>query len=298
MRILNFGSLNIDYVYEVDHFVKPGETLSSLSYSRNTGGKGLNQSVALARAGAEVYHAGKVGDEGVFLKDYLAESGVHVEHIFVTPVPTGHAFIQVEKTGENAIVLYGGANRAVGSQDIDQVLYRFEAGDCLLLQNEISSMEELMEKAYRRGMEIFFNPAPMDEQVLSYPLDKVGWFIVNELEGSILSGAQEPEDIPRAFMAKYPESRLVLTLGSRGAVYADRNTTIEMPACRVRAVDTTAAGDTFIGYFLASLTGGAEVRSALETAVQAAALCVTRPGAADSIPTAAEVAAFLPGRPG
>lgn len=297
MAVLNFGSLNIDHVYEVDHFVRPGETLAGNTYARHCGGKGLNQSVALARAGAEVFHAGKVGNEGDVLVDYLRGSGADVSRIAVSETPTGHALIQVDAGGENAIILYGGANRAVTPEDADRVLEGFSATDVLLMQNEISSTGYIMEKAAARGMEIFFNPAPMTREVLEYPLDRVGWFIVNEIEGEMLSGATEPEDVAGALIEKFPASRVVLTLGSRGVLYADSQRTLEVPAYRVQPVDTTAAGDTFIGYFIASLTGGADVKAALDTACRAAALCVTRPGAAGSIPDRAAVAAFEPGRP-
>lgn len=297
MAVLNFGSLNIDYVYEVDHLVKPGETLDSLSFSKHRGGKGLNQSIALARAGAQVYHAGKVGDGGSFLVDYLAEAGVDTGYVGEDAGPTGHAFIQVDRSGENSIILYGGANRTIEPRYISEVLGNFSASDALLLQNEISSMPQIMEQAAARGMEIFFNPAPMNDQVLSYPLDRVTWFIVNEIEGQMLSGADKPEDITGALLGRYPKARVVLTLGSRGARYAEGSTVLDVPAYPVQPVDTTAAGDTFIGYFIASLVGGGSLADSLDAACRAAALCVTLPGAAGSIPTRAAVAAFRPGRP-
>jgi len=298
VAVLNFGSLNIDHVYEVPHFVEPGETLDSHSYTRHCGGKGLNQSVALARAGAEVFHAGKVGAEGGFLIRYLRDAGVDVHNITLSETPTGHALIQVDSTGENAIILYGGANREIAADDADRVVQRCSGSDVLLLQNEISSTAEIILKAADRGMEVFFNPAPMTEKVFTYPLDTVRWFIVNEIEGAMLSGAERPEDIPAFLLRKYPHARVVLTLGSRGAVYADTEETLEVPAYRVKAVDTTAAGDTFIGYFIASLTGGGDVKAALEEACKAAALCVTRPGAAGSIPDREAVMGFDPGGEG
>ncbi len=294
MAVLNFGSLNIDHVYEVPHFVRPGETLGSYSYTRHCGGKGLNQSVALARAGAEVFHAGKIGAEGDFLIHYLRDAGVDVQNITLSETPTGHALIQVDSSGENAIILYGGANREIAPDNADRVVQRFSGSDVLLMQNEISSTADIMLKAAGRGMEVFFNPAPMTKEVFTYPLDTVRWFIVNEIEGAMLSGARRSVDIPPALLKKYPHARVVLTLGSQGVIYADTEGTLEVPAYRVKAVDSTAAGDTFIGYFIASLTGGGDVRSALEVACKAAALCVTRPGAAGSIPDRAAVMGFDP----
>lgn len=288
-RILNFGSLNIDRVYAVDHFVRPGETLSSSAYHVFMGGKGSNQSLALAYAGARVAHAGKLGRDGVWLKDRLQRAGVDTTHLTITDQPSGHAVIQVNRHGENAIILFGGANRAITRKDAARVLKHFNRSDILLLQNEISAIPDIMRTAAKKGMKIVFNPAPMHRSVLSYPLRLVDIFIVNEIEGAQLTGRKQPEQIAAAMRRRFPRAAIVLTLGARGVLYADRTTTFKVPAAKVRVVDTTAAGDTFIGYFLAELTRGVDARSALKTANRAAAICVTRPGAADSIPKRSEV---------
>jgi ribokinase len=284
MRILNFGSLNIDHVYRVPHFVRPGETLSSDSYQQFAGGKGFNQSVALARAGATVFHAGKIGPEGGWLLEILREAGASTDYVFVEETPTGHALIQVEESGENAIILYGGANRTISPADVDQVLGHFAPGDFLLLQNEISSMAQIITRGSERGLRIVFNPAPMEATVLDYPLEAVSLFIVNEGEGQALTGESEPGAILAAMRGRFPRAATVLTLGAAGAIYADETVRVEVPAVVVKAVDTTAAGDTFTGYFLAALSSGEAVEAALHLAAKAAAICVTRPGAADSIP--------------
>ena len=290
-RILNFGSLNIDHVYRVPHFVRPKETLASADYHRFAGGKGFNQSIALARAGADVAHAGRIGPDGAWLRDLLAGAGVGVRHLLTGDAPTGHAIISVTPDGQNSIVLYGGANRTVTAADAAETLADFGAGDWLLLQNEISAMPEIMRLAAARGLRIALNPAPMDAAVPSYPLESVACLIVNEIEGAQLAGAVEPQAILDALRRRLPAAEVVLTLGEQGVLAAGPDAdAVRVPAVRVAKVaDTTAAGDTFTGYYLAGLLRGAEFRDALATACRAAAICVTRPGAADSIPTRAEV---------
>ena len=289
MKILNFGSLNIDHVYSVDHFVRPGETLASRSYRRYAGGKGNNQSIALARAGAQVWHAGKVGRDGEWLIDNLRRAGVNTAHIKFADVPTGHAIIQVNAEGENCIVLYGGANQTVSQRDAKAVLSRFDVGDVLLLQNEISAVPDILRIATDHGMTIVFNPAPMDASVLSYPLDRVAVFIINETEGSQFTGQGEPDRILDGMLERYPRSATILTLGARGAVYAHASERVAVPAENVKAVDTTAAGDTFTGFFVTEFARGSEVELSLRMACKAAAICVTRRGAADSIPRREEL---------
>lgn len=287
MKIINFGSINIDHVYAVEHFVRPGETLESESYALFSGGKGANQSIALARAGAEVIHAGKVGADGGWLKTKLRDNGVDVSLVESVSAPTGHAVIQVNREGENAIIIHGGANRSVSETNIEKVLERAEKGDCLLLQNEINAVDKILAKA--KDLTVVFNPAPMSDDVKDYPLECVDIFIVNEVEGEALSGQREPGLILDAMLELYPKSRTVLTLGKAGVIYADGEQRINVPALQVEAVDTTGAGDTFIGYFLAELSRGSEIETCLQMGVKASALCVAQKGAADSIPTLEEV---------
>lgn len=290
MKILNFGSLNIDHVYGVDHFVRPGETLASKRYQRFSGGKGNNQSIALARAGASVWHAGKIGGDGAWLLDLLRQAGVNTSLVACGTTPTGHAIIQVQKDGENCIVLYGGANQTITPADARAVLVRFRAGDYLLLQNEISSIPAIMRIAARRKMKIVFNPAPMSRRVCQCPLKLVDIFIVNQIEGAELTGAKGARRIIAAMRRRYPKAMVIMTLGARGAICAHAAGRLQVPGRKVKAVDTTAAGDTFIGYFIAAYTQSANVGKALQIACKAAAICVTRPGAADSIPFRKEVA--------
>lgn len=289
MKILNFGSLNIDYVYQVDHFVAAGETLGSSRMDRNTGGKGLNQSVAFAKAGAEIYHAGCVGQDGDFLVQYLNKTGVNTDPLRIVDTPTGNAIIQVDKHGQNCILLFGGANQAVTQEYVDAVLASFWAGDLLILQNEISCVDHLIEKAHTLGLTVVLNPSPISEALLAYPLDMVDWFILNEIEGKALTEKNGTEEIVSVMREKFPRARVVLTLGKEGAMYFDATSCVAVPAGKGKPVDTTAAGDTFTGYFFTGIALGKTPEEALRWATKASDITVTRKGAAESIPYASEL---------
>jgi len=289
MNILNFGSVNIDHVYAVDHFVRPGETISSHSYQRFSGGKGFNQSIALAHGGAKVCHAGKIGKDGLWLREQLRLSGVDTSFLDVVDCPTGHAIIQINPAGENAIVIHGGANQHIAKSDVTKAISRFSAGDYLLVQNEISSVPDVIREAYGRDLTIVFNPAPMTAALTTYPLELVDIFILNEIEAKSLTNEVEHEKICTAMCKRYGDAATVLTLGKKGAMYFDSETMLFQPAETVNAVDTTAAGDTFIGFFLAELICSQDVEKALRLGCRAAAVCVTRPGAAVSIPQRSEI---------
>ena len=199
----------------------------------------------------------------------------------------------VEEAGGNCIILFGGANRCVTDEMIDRALAPMEAGDYLLMQNEINAPQRLIEKAYAKGVKVVLNPSPAAPEMKQWPLDKVDLFILNEVEGGDLTGESDPEAILDALLAKFPDSRVVLTLGEQGSVYADAKQRIRQAAFRADAVDTTAAGDTFTGYFLSALMEGKDIPYALKLASRASAITVSRPGAAKSIPTLDEVLAVL-----
>lgn len=288
-RILNFGSLNTDYVYKVDHILRGGETIQSESRTVFPGGKGLNQSIALVRAGLSVCHAGLIGTDGEHLRDLLNQNGVDTSLIETRDMPGGHTVIQVSREAQNAILLFGGSNGAVDEAYADRVLAQFGAGDILLLQNEISALPYILEKAHARGMEIWLNPSPMNENVLKCNLSLVSVFVLNEVEGEQLTGTKIPTAILDKLLQKYPHAAAVLTLGSKGAWYAKEDKRVFAPAELVRAVDTTAAGDTFTGYFMRGMLDGLSPKKSLILAAKAAAIAVSRPGAAPSIPLYAEV---------
>lgn len=300
MKVLCFGSLNIDYRYQVDHFVRKGETLSSLGLQVFSGGKGLNQSIALAKAGVETWHAGAIGVDGKFLVDEMEAAGVNTSCVAVLDeVRTGNAIIQNDKEGDNCILLYGGANQAITEAQVDEVLSHFEDGDFLVLQNEINALPYIMEKAHAIGMEIVLNPSPMNEKILALPLRYVNYFMLNEIEAGQILGVDtqngfEGETLAKALIEKFPGSSIVLTMGSAGSIYVDENEVIPQCVYRVKAVDTTAAGDTFTGFFIGGLLRGLAVKDAMDMASRASAIAVTRPGAAPSIPVLAEVEKFEP----
>lgn len=284
MKILNFGSLNYDNVYTVKQIVNPGETVASLDFNIYCGGKGLNQSVALSRAGAPVYHAGFVGEDGEMLLDICRDNAIDTRNIIKVMGKSGHAVIQVNEDGENSIILFQGANGANNIEYIDNALEEFDSSDCILLQNEVNMTAEIIDRAYKKGMFIYLNPSPMNEKILSCDLNKVSSFIMNEIEGEAVTGMKTPEKIIKNMRMKFPDAEVVLTLGSKGCYYSYRNESFHEPACIVKALDTTAAGDTFTGYFISERMKGKGAKLAVKKACRAAAMAVTVKGAIPSIP--------------
>lgn len=292
MKILNFGSLNLDYVYQVEHILIPGETLSSSDRTIFCGGKGLNQSIALAKAGITVYHAGMVGEGGEILLETCRENGVDTRFVRKIDGPCGHTVIQVDKDAQNCILLFGGANRSITREFVDEVLAFFEKGDVILLQNEINELGYIIDKASEKGMMIILNPSPYDNALDRCNLSKVSLFLVNEIEGYQITGEKEPEAILAKVRSIYPKAKIVLTLGSEGSVYQDENQIYRQGIYKVKAIDTTAAGDTFTGYFIASILENMSVEEGLKLSAKASAIAVSRPGATASIPLREEVQAF------
>ncbi|MEG1614637.1 MAG: ribokinase [Oscillospiraceae bacterium] len=289
MKFLNFGSLNIDKVYKVPHFVSEGETLSSVKYDEFAGGKGLNQSIALSKAGACVFHAGKVGKDGSFLKQTLIKQGVNVENVREDGTITGHAIIQVDSNGQNCILLFGGANKEITKEQIDSVIDRFDAEDILVLQNEINEIDYIINTAKEKGMSIALNPSPIDEKIININYDKIDYLILNEIEGKDISGEEEPKKILDTLLSKHENLKIVLTLGGKGVVYKDKNQMAKQDIFKVDVVDSTAAGDTFMGYFLSIISQSNDVKLALRIASKAASIAVSRKGASSSIPLLDEV---------
>ena len=289
MRVLNFGSLNLDYVYQVGHFVQPGETLSAVSQTVNPGGKGLNQSIALAKAGAEVCHAGCIGTDGENLRELLKENGVNTEYLREVPALQGNAVIQVNPEGQNCILLFGGSNQCITEEQIDQTIKNFAPGDWLVLQNEINNLPRIVDAGHDQGMKIVLNPSPFNEKLSEVNFGKLTWLLVNEIEAEQLSGSRESDKAWLLLHEKYPSLSLLVTLGSEGSAAYTKRETVYRKAFPVTAVDTTAAGDTFTGYFVAGLMEGRTLRDCMCRAGMAAAISVTRPGAAPSIPGRKEV---------
>lgn len=292
-RIWNIGSLNIDYVYSVDHIFEIGETVDSLGMEVFVGGKGLNQSIALARAGAEVVHCGCVGKDSEALLKALTENRVDTTMIQQLEIPNGHAIIQLDKAGRNSILLYGGSNQAITKEYIDEVFSKLSAEDGLLLQNEISQLPYILEKAAQQQIPVILNPSPINEALAATDLSMVSWFILNEIELEHLTGEADPLKGLAKLYEKYPQTKIIVTLGKEGAVYFDGEETYRQSIFEVVSKDTTAAGDTFTGYFFAAILAGEEVPTALRNAAAAAALAVTEKGASNSIPVQTAVQRFI-----
>lgn len=296
MKYLVFGALNIDRTYSVPHFVQAGETISAAGLELFCGGKGFNQAVSLARAGKEVYMAGAVGTDGQMLLDALAADGICGKYIKHTAGSSGHAVIQVDSKGQNCIIILAGANGEITEADADAVLRDFEAGDLLVLQNEISCGAYILSKAAEKGMIVALNPSPCDERIGTYDMSCVNYLLVNEAEGAGLTGCTEPDAIADKLHRINPAMNVVLTLGSMGAVYYGADgSRFAAGIYRTNVVDTTAAGDTFTGYFLARITDSGDAQLALRQASVASGISVSRKGAAPSVPKLREVLAIDPG---
>jgi ribokinase len=284
MAIYNLGSINIDHVYRVPHLPRPGETLAAQDYAMGLGGKGANQSVAAARAGAHTYHIGAVGPEGVWARDMLAGYGVDVRHVAVGTTPTGHAIINVDPAAENAIVTFAGANRTPDAGTVAQALAQATPADTLLLQNETSAQPQAATLAAARGLRVVYSAAPFQVSALRAVLSHATMLVMNAGEAAEM----------RAALGELPPVTLVITRGAEGAEWlAPGATPLFVPAFRVTPVDTTGAGDCFTGTLAAALDAGADPTQAMRRAAAAAAIQVTRPGAAQAMPSAAEVDAFL-----
>lgn len=288
-QVYCLGSLNLDFVYQVDSIVSPGQTIKSLEVQTHLGGKGGNQSIALARAGANVSHIGSIGADGIELRRNLESNGVNVQFVRVGEVRTGHAIIQVQRSGQNAIIVEAGANGSISEELIRTALETAEPEDWLLAQNETNLVPWAIEYAKKRGVRIAYNPSPFDAETVTAVLPYLDLIILNETEGRDLTGESDPLLIIKGVRGRAPRLDIALTLGGDGAYLASNEETYFQPAQKVTAVDTTGAGDTFLGYLLGSHTRGIDKKNALERASRAAAVCVTRRGAAASIPLAVEI---------
>ena len=291
-KLVNLGSLCIDNVYRVANIAGDGETVASASHAVFPGGKGLNQSIAAAKGGAQVVHVGAVGEDGAWLRETLSEAGVDASGVRTVEGASGHAVIQVNDAGENAIVIAGGANRRLQREHIEGALDQVAAGDWLLLQNEVNDLEEILASAHRRGCQVAFNVAPADGREANYDLAPVTLLIVNEAEAAALAGVAEPSAAAEVLRERHPHAELVLTLGAEGLLHGGPNGISSLPAFPVQAVDETAAGDAFIGFLMAALLRGVAMPQALRLGSAAGALAATKAGAASSIPALAEVEAL------
>lgn len=295
-KLVNLGSLCVDNVYHVQNIARAGETVTSLGHEIHPGGKGLNQSLAAARAGAEVVHVGCVGADGGSLVDVLSGSGVDVSYIRTLESPSGAAVIQVDPQGQNAIFITGGANRLVSPDQVDTAIGLLESDDWLLLQNEINDLNYVLEAAEAHGANTAFNVAPADGRESEYSYSAVSMLILNEIEASALAETDDHMEAFTLLRSTYPTTQIILTLGRDGLIYGLGNKTLEMPAFGVDVIDETAAGDAFIGFYMAAILRSESTYNSLREASVAGALAVTRTGAATSIPYREDVADFIAGQ--
>jgi len=299
-KIVVVGSINMDLVTNVAAFPKPGETIHSLGVGYFPGGKGANQAVAAARSGASVQMIGAVGTDSFAqtLIDNLAASGVDTAGILRKEGHSGLAVITVEQSGENQIILAAGSNKAFSYEEIESRIAWDEAY-AILLQNEIDwdTNAAVMKAAKQRGVPVWFNPAPalkLEDTLLPH----IHTCILNETEIGLITGVKVSavEDAVQAarLLLDAGVAQVIITLGDKGCVWIDQaGEPCHVPAFKVRAVDTTAAGDTFIGAMAAASCGGLPIQEALRFAVAASAIAVTRQGAQASIPAKQEIERLL-----
>lgn len=296
-RVVVLGSLNMDLVVALSRLPRSGETVIGDRLQRFPGGKGANQAVAAARLGADVAMVGRVGQDsfGDELLSSLISDGVSIDGVERDPVePTGAALILVEDGGENMIAVARGAGRVVGDADVARATRPLQERDVLLLQLEIplTAVTGAARAAKAAGARVILNAAP------AAPLEaglvsQLEVLVVNELEAEALLGRPaadlaQAEEAARAAVAMGAQSAVV-TLGAAGAVLADRESIHRIKAQRVEAVDTTGAGDAFVGALAAALAAGAALVEAAELAGAAGAAAVTTPGAQASLPRAEDL---------
>ena len=293
MTIYNLGSVNIDHFYQVPHLPREGETVAARTLSRGLGGKGTNQSVAAALCGSDVVHIGAVGSDGLWAKERLASFGVDVENLCVLDGATGHAIIQVDPDAHNMITIFPGANVEQELQAVSVALDRAGSADTLLLQNETSHQVETAVLAAGRGMRIIYSAAPFDPEAVAQVLPHITILAMNAVEAEQLGRAMG------CSLADLKVPEILVTFGDKGAYWRDQKTgaRVDVPGFAVDAVDTTGAGDTFLGYFASGLDLGFPVEPSLLHAAAAAAIKVTRAGTADAIPGIVEVKTFLESLP-
>lgn len=289
MTIFNLGSINVDHFYAVPHLPAPGETLAASSYSTGLGGKGANQSVAVALAGSPVIHIGAVGPDGGAMVARLRQFGVDCAHVSTVETATAHAIINVDPRGENAIVIFAGANQEQSLTHLESAFSAASKGDIVLLQNETSLQVEAAQLAQQAGLFVAYSAAPFSAQAVQAILPHIDLLVLNEVEAAQLTKSLDQE------IFALPVPQLLITRGAKGCTWRDQATQEELsvPAYPVTPVDTTGAGDCFIGYAIAGVEQGLDSQAALQLASAASAIQVTRHGTADAIPTRAEVDAFL-----
>ncbi|WP_226501982.1 MULTISPECIES: ribokinase [Pseudomonas] len=302
-KVVIVGSLNMDLVTRLPRLPRPGETLAGQSFVTVPGGKGANQAVAAARLGARVAMIGCVGADayGQQLRDGLLAEGIDCSGVTVIDdQPSGVATILVDDHSQNAIVIVAGANGQLTTTLIDSFEALLNHAEVIICQLEVplASVGHVLKRARALGKIVILNPAPATAPLSAdwYPL--IDYLIPNESEASVLSGlavdSVTSADIAASALIKAGAGKVIVTLGSQGSLFATHAQSQHFPAPAVQAVDTTAAGDTFVGGFAAALAEGKTEGQAIVFGQIAAALSVTRAGAQPSIPTLVDVQGFAP----
>ena len=288
MTIFNLGSINLDYFYRLPHLISAGETLAANDFNIALGGKGANQSVALAKAGGDVFHIGAFGKKDELYLQELRNAGVNLEFVALLDMPSGHAIVMVdEKTGENQIILSPSANYNIEQVQIRKALQKANRSDWALAQNETCLVNPFLSLAKEQGLRICYSAAPFVAEQTAGLIPLTDLLIVNEGEAEALSQFIEKD------ITKLGLPHLIITLGAKGARYVGEQGSFSAAPFNVTAIDTTGAGDTFLGYVLADLSDGQTMQQAMSHASAAAALQITRKGALPAIPSRSEVNRFI-----
>lgn len=293
MKIIVFGSVNIDHVYYVPHIIKPEESLHVLGTETFLGGKGLNQAIACAKAGAVTWLAGCCGfEDGQGFFDVCADYNINTSLLQQLPGKSGETLIQVDPYGQNSILVLGHANQQNTPQRIAQVMSQCDQGDIIVVQNELNGLPDIIRQACRKQCKVILNPSPMDSDLASLDLSLVTGLLLNEVEISALTGEWDMLMALKKLKCTYPELLAILTIGEKGSMVLEGENLLHVPADNTGPIaDTTGAGDTYLGYFIcAYYAEGQSVRSAMELASKAASIAIGRAGATQSIPMRKELA--------
>ncbi len=297
-KIIVIGSSNTDMVIRSQKMPRPGETVLGGDFMMNQGGKGANQAVAVAKLGGNTMFIGKIGNDifGKQTVEMLGKLGIDTTHVTISDRPSGVALINVDASGENSIAVASGANADLTPADIDAAENDIANAALIIMQLEspLETVEYAAKVAKKHGVTVILNPAPAPAQPLSASLlENVDIIIPNKTEAEIISGIEisDEESEQRAINAIHAMGikTVIFTLGSKGALLCEDGTSQLIPTFKVKAIDTTAAGDTFCGAFCVAISEGRPIRDAILFANRAGSISVTRMGAQQSIPTRDEI---------